>query len=222
MSKLEYLGLVFGQSLLLGLVLFLAKNWVLERLKNSIKHEYDKSLEQFKGDLKIENDKELEEIKAILKKQTDANLEDYRFQIEIRKKWLSDLKDESTNYIGSIKKQTNLINEYLIDINRVSSEELEKKQYQILEKLSQITVERTMIQFKLEILLQNENLHSNKSIYLFNNIQKWLQDDLMDHFHNKKDIDPESSSYKEFVSNIVNFKTYIIHSVKLKSEKLKV
>lgn len=146
MNKLEYLGLVFGQSLLLGLVLFLAKNWVLERLKNSIKHEYDKSLEQFKGDLKIENDKELEEIKALLKKQTDVNLEDYRFQIEIRKKWLTDIKDESTRYLGSIKEQTNLINEYLIDVIRgVTEEELDKKQYQILEKLSQMTVERTMI-----------------------------------------------------------------------------
>ena len=220
MNFIEYLGIAIAPSLTLGLVIFLARNWFLERLKNSIKHEYDLSLEKFKSELKIENDKELEEIKALLKKQTDVNLEDYRFQMEIRKKWISDIKDESTKYLGSIKEQTNLINEYLIDVDRITAEELDKKHYQILEKLSQMTVERTMNQFKLEILLQSENLHNRKTDNIFNNIQKWLKDDLIDHFLNKKNIDPESSNYAEFILNIINFKTFIIDIVKLKSEKL--
>ncbi|MFW1971067.1 hypothetical protein [Acinetobacter bereziniae] len=220
MNFIEYLGIALAPSLTLGLAVFLIKNWFLERLKNSIKHEYDLSLEKFKGDLKIENDKELEEIKALLKKQTDVNLEDYRFQIEIRKKWISDIKDESTKYLGSIKEQTNLINEYLIDVDRVTAEELDKKHYQILEKLSQMTVERTMNQFKLEILLQSENLHNYKTVNIFNNIQKWLKDDLMDHLYNKTNIDPESSNYAEFLLNINNFKILIIEIVKLKSDKL--
>lgn len=71
MNIFEYLGLVISPLLTFGLVLFLAKNWFLERLKNSIKHEYDK---------------DIEEIKKILKQESDKNLEDYRYQVEVKRK----------------------------------------------------------------------------------------------------------------------------------------
>lgn len=77
-----------------------------------------------------------------------------------------------------------------------------------------------MIQFKLEILLQSEKQHNNVMSNIFNNIQKWLEDDLMDHLYKKTNIDPNSSSYKDFTLNIRNFKIIVIEIVKFKSQKL--
>jgi len=47
-------------------VVFLAKNWFLERLRGSIKNEYDHQLENLKADLAAKNSMELEALKASL------------------------------------------------------------------------------------------------------------------------------------------------------------
>ena len=51
---------------MLGLVIFLARHLILERLKNSIKHEYDKELETHKANLKRDYDVQVEHLKAQL------------------------------------------------------------------------------------------------------------------------------------------------------------
>jgi hypothetical protein len=47
-------------------VIFLAKNWFLERLRGSIKSEYNRELEQLKAELSSKNSREIEEVKALL------------------------------------------------------------------------------------------------------------------------------------------------------------
>jgi hypothetical protein len=56
---------------ILTIVLFLGRNWILERLRGAIKNEYDEKLETYKAQLKARNDEQLEQIKARL--QIDAN-----------------------------------------------------------------------------------------------------------------------------------------------------
>jgi hypothetical protein len=47
----EWLASTFGTTFVLGTLGFLARNWIIERLKNSIKLEYDKELETHKNNL---------------------------------------------------------------------------------------------------------------------------------------------------------------------------
>lgn len=63
-----------GFSGLFTLVLFFAlKNWFLERLRNSIKHEYDVKLETLKADLKKSTDMELAKLESSLKQSSADN-----------------------------------------------------------------------------------------------------------------------------------------------------
>lgn len=82
----DFFGVVLTQAFIFGVLGLIGKNWLLERLKNSIKHEYDVSLEKFKGEIKAESDKDLEELKALLKQVSDQNLEEYKYEIEKRKR----------------------------------------------------------------------------------------------------------------------------------------
>ena len=65
----SFIGTFFGNSVLFAIIIFLAKNTVLERIKNSIKHEYDKELETHKADLKRDYDVQVEKLKAELAQQ---------------------------------------------------------------------------------------------------------------------------------------------------------
>ena len=58
-----------------GLVLWVTKTWIGERLKNAIKAEYDTKLESHKAQLKAEYDNQLETYKIRLKSQSDIELE---------------------------------------------------------------------------------------------------------------------------------------------------
>lgn len=53
-------------AFLAGLLLFLAKSWISERLKNAIKSEYDQKLETYKAELKAESDIATENLKSRL------------------------------------------------------------------------------------------------------------------------------------------------------------
>lgn len=53
-------------ALLTAALVFLAKNWVSERLKGAIKSEYDQQLETHKSQLKAQSDTQLEQFKAQL------------------------------------------------------------------------------------------------------------------------------------------------------------
>jgi hypothetical protein len=62
----------------------LSKSWISDRLKESIKHEYDIKLENHKMQLKSENEKELERIKIELSKT--AEKEQYQFELVYKRR----------------------------------------------------------------------------------------------------------------------------------------
>jgi len=49
-----------------GLIVFIFRTWISEKLKNSIQHEYDQKMELFRAQLNAKSDKEIEELKAKL------------------------------------------------------------------------------------------------------------------------------------------------------------
>jgi len=51
---------------LAGVLVYLARNWISERLKNSIKHEYDLQIEKHKAQLKCEADTTIERLRSDL------------------------------------------------------------------------------------------------------------------------------------------------------------
>lgn len=53
-------------SVLAGLLLWLTKTWISERLKNAIKNEYDEKFETHKSQLKAQTDVEIEKLKSSL------------------------------------------------------------------------------------------------------------------------------------------------------------
>lgn len=53
-------------SVLAGLLIWLTKSWISERLKNAIKNEYDEKLETHKSQLKAQTDIEVEKLKSSL------------------------------------------------------------------------------------------------------------------------------------------------------------
>jgi hypothetical protein len=82
---------------LAGLLLFITKSWISERLKNSIKSEYDQKLETHKAALRASTDKEIEQLKVQL--QIAAKEHEVRYtrlheqRAEIIAKTYSSLKD---------------------------------------------------------------------------------------------------------------------------------
>ena len=60
-----------------SLIIWITKSWISERLKQSIKHEYDQKLEIHKAQLKAESDVEIERLKCQL--SISANERQIRF-----------------------------------------------------------------------------------------------------------------------------------------------
>ena len=77
MTFTEWLTSSIGTGVLLSGIIFLSRNWILARLKNSIEYDYKKKLEKYKSDLKIETDKQLLEL------QSKANFEFETFKLKI-------------------------------------------------------------------------------------------------------------------------------------------
>lgn len=67
---------------LVALVIWIARNWFIERLAGSIRHEYATDLETHKAALKSQFDSELEVRKAALKAQSDAELEVHKANLQ--------------------------------------------------------------------------------------------------------------------------------------------
>ena len=80
---LSIISSAFFSSLLVGLLLWLTKAWIGERLKNAIKAEYDSKFETHKALLKAEYDKQLETHKAQLKSQSDVELEKLKSSLAV-------------------------------------------------------------------------------------------------------------------------------------------
>ena len=62
----EFIASVVSSALVSGIVVWLSKTWISERLKNAIKNEYDQKLETHKAALKATNDVELEKLRSEL------------------------------------------------------------------------------------------------------------------------------------------------------------
>lgn len=63
---------IIGSVGLISFVAFLARNWITERLKQGIKHEYDEKLERLRSQLTTQNSLELERSKAELSRQASV------------------------------------------------------------------------------------------------------------------------------------------------------
>lgn len=63
---ITFLSSVSVSSLLAVLLLFFTKTWISERIKNSIRSEYDQKLETHKAKLKADTQVEVEQLKARL------------------------------------------------------------------------------------------------------------------------------------------------------------
>lgn len=57
---------IMSSGVVAGILIWLTKSWISERIQNSIRHEYDQKLESHKAQLKYEADTELEKIRAEL------------------------------------------------------------------------------------------------------------------------------------------------------------
>ena len=54
-----------------GVVLWLARNWISERLKNSIKHEYELKLSTVNAELRMQADLQTAQLKASIEKEAE-------------------------------------------------------------------------------------------------------------------------------------------------------
>lgn len=66
-----------------GLLLWITKTWIAERLKHVIRAEYDSKLESHKAQLKAEYDKQLETHKAQLKARSEVEIEQLKSSLNI-------------------------------------------------------------------------------------------------------------------------------------------
>ncbi len=80
---LEILPSATVSGLLTAALLFLTRSWVSERLKNSIKNEYDLKLETHKSELKARLDSDIETHKAQLKSQSDVEIEKLKASLNV-------------------------------------------------------------------------------------------------------------------------------------------
>ncbi|HTR41430.1 MAG TPA: hypothetical protein VMH87_07410 [Pseudomonadales bacterium] len=69
MTFLDWITSSVGTGVLLSVIGFLARNTIIERIKYSIKYEYEKDLEQHKADLRRDYDVQIEKLKAELAQQ---------------------------------------------------------------------------------------------------------------------------------------------------------
>ncbi len=63
---------------------FFLKSWISERLKNSIKHEYDQKLETYQSQLKSQSEIELEKLRSTLSIETVKSNVKFSYLLEKR------------------------------------------------------------------------------------------------------------------------------------------
>lgn len=111
---LSILSSVVTSSVLTATLVFLSKTWMSERIKNSIKNEYDVKLEEHKNKLKKDTDKEIETIKSDLMRF--AQKDKIRFEIIYKRrieiietvhKLIRDIHESTRKYITIGKNSAN-------------------------------------------------------------------------------------------------------------------
>jgi hypothetical protein len=88
----EFIAIVAANSI----VVFLARNWFLERLRQSIKSEYDTKLEKLKANLASDNSTKLEQLKA----RATMELEETRNALQ---KEIEEYRVSASSSIGAIQ-----------------------------------------------------------------------------------------------------------------------
>jgi len=93
---------ILSSSIISGLLIWMTKSWIAERLKNSIKHEYDQKLESHKAQLKYEADTEIEKIKAELQIEAHRNSVNYSTLHSKRAEYITQLYSRLVNLYEGI------------------------------------------------------------------------------------------------------------------------
>jgi len=78
-----FVPILLANGVFTGFIVWISKAWISERLKNSIKNEYDQKLETHKAQLKAQVDTETERLKAQLKSQSDTETERLKSDLHI-------------------------------------------------------------------------------------------------------------------------------------------
>jgi hypothetical protein len=128
-----------------GLLLWLTKTWIAERLKNAIKAEYDTKLESHKAQLKAEYDKQLETHKAQLKAKSDIEIEQLKTSLNIaanqRNTTFSNLHtrrvDVIANTYAKLKKLHDCVANYVKPFEPVGERSKEERRKDVVDASSE-------------------------------------------------------------------------------------
>jgi len=95
-----------ASGLFSGILIWLTRTWLSERIKNSIKHEYDQKLEVYKAVLKAEHDIAIERLRA------DLNILASKRQIQFSRLH-KDAVDAITETYDSLQRLSNSVSNYI-------------------------------------------------------------------------------------------------------------
>jgi len=130
-----------------GILLWLTKTWVSERLKNAIRAEYDTKLESHKAQLKAEYDKQIETHKAQLKAKSDVELEQLKSSLSIiasqRNTTFLQLHtrrvDVIANTYGKLKRLHDCVANYIKPIEMTGERSREDRRKDVVEASEEFT-----------------------------------------------------------------------------------
>lgn len=187
----DWITSTLGTTALLTVLVFLSKNWIIERLKLSIKHEYDKDLEKHKADLKRDYDVQIETMKAefaknqfrfshIFEKTADTIIKTYQLLVELREAVSINL-----GHAGNTDEKANKHREELFAKRMEVYRYLIKHKIYLSkatsQKIDEFTKKLIEIQITYEAHLRNRTPASNEKISdamnsMFNVVPKLLED----------------------------------------------
>lgn len=164
-----------------GLLLWLTKTWIAERLKNAIKAEYDTKLESHKAQLKAEYDKQLETHKAQLKARSDVEIEQLKSSLNItanqRNTTFSHLHtrrvDVIANTYAKLKKLHDCVANYVKPFEIVGERSKEERRKDVVEASAEFTPYYSQNQIFLSqsvaeaIRQMNQELISISNLFIF-------------------------------------------------------
>lgn len=179
-----------------GLLLWLTKTWVSERLKNAIKAEYDTKLESHKAQLKAEFDKQIETHKAQLKAKSDVELEQLKSSLSIaasqRNTTFSQLHARRVDVIahtyGKLKRLHDCVANYIKPFEATGERNREERRNEVVEASSDFTPYYSQNEIFLSqpvaeaIRHVNQELVSISNVYIFAvelphtpDVQQWIK-----------------------------------------------
>jgi hypothetical protein len=164
-----------------GLLLWITKTWIAERLKNAIKAEYDTKLESHKAQLKAEYDKQLETHKAQLKARSDVEIEQLKSSLNIaanqRNTTFSHLHtrrvDVIANTYAKLKKLHDCVANYVKPVELSGERSKEERRKDVVEASADFTPYYSQNQIFLSqpvaeaIRQMNQELISISNLFIF-------------------------------------------------------